>query len=120
MPRVTPQGPEGTIWFGGHPDEARLCLRMCGDDLDPGAISAVLGCAPSRCQTKGEPVLLPSGKAKRIARIGSWLLDRPVGAQATIAEAIMALIGSLPADKVIWKSLTSGFKVDLICDVTVR
>jgi hypothetical protein len=120
MPKVIPQGPEGTIWFGGPPDEAELCLRVCGEALDPDAVSRVLGREPSRRQRKGQPVLSPTGEVKRIARTGSWLLDYPVGADATVGEAIHALLGSLPADQLVWASLTSRFAVDLICDLTVR
>jgi hypothetical protein len=120
MPRVIPQGPEGTIWFAGEPDEARLCLRVCGDDLDPDAVSQLLGRQPSRCQRRGEPVRSPAGEVKRIARTGSWLLDHPVGAEATVGEAIRALLTSLPDDRSVWASLTSRFAVDLICDLTVR
>jgi hypothetical protein len=120
MPKVIPQGPEGTIWFGGEPDEARLCLRVCGDDLDPEVVSRALGCPPSRSQRKGQAVLSPAGEVKRIARTGSWLLDRPVGPAATVGEAIHGLLANLPDDQSVWASLTSRFAVDLICDLTVR
>lgn len=120
MPKVIPQGLEGTIWFGGEPDKARLCLRVCGDDLDPDAVSRALGCPPSRSQRKGEPVLSSVGEVKRIARTGSWLLDHTVSNEATVGEAIHALLLSLPDDRSAWASLTSQFAVDLICDLTVR
>ena len=120
MPKVNPRGPEGTIWFGGEPDEARLCLRVCGDDLDPDAVSRALSRQPSRSQRKGEPVLPPVGGVKRTARTGSWLLYHPVGAEGTVGEAIHALLASLPDDRSIWSSLTSRFAVDLICDLTLR
>jgi hypothetical protein len=120
MPRIIPQGPDGTIWFGGDPDEVHLCLRVCGDALDPDAVSRTLGCQPSRHQRRGEPVLSPNGEVKRVARTGSWLLDYPAGANATVGEAIHALLGSLPADLSVWASLAARFTVDLICDVTVR
>jgi hypothetical protein len=120
MPKVIPQGPPGTIWFGGAPDEVSLCLRVWGDALDPDAVSRVLSREPSRCQRKGEPVLSPAGEVQRIARTGSWLLDFPVGGDSTVGEAIDALLKSLPGDPAIWASLTSRFAVDLICDLTVR
>lgn len=120
MPKIIPQGPEGTIWFGGEPDEALLCLRVCGDNLDPDVVSRALGCQPSRSQRKGEPVLSPAGEIKRIARTGSWLLDYPVGGNATIGEAIHALLRRLPDDQSVWTSLTSEFAVDLICDLIVK
>ena len=120
MPKVIPQGPEGTIWFGGDPDETCLCLRICGDTLDPACVSRSLGCQPSRTQRKGEPVLSANGEPKRIARTGSWLLNHRVAGDVTIGEAIALLLRTLPADKSVWTSLTSRFTVDLICDVTVR
>jgi hypothetical protein len=120
MPKVIPQGPEGTIWFGGEPDEARLCLSVCGDDLDPDAVSRALGCQPSRSQRKGEPVLSSAGAVKRIARTGSWLLDHPISQEATVGEAIHTLLLGLTDDRSVWASLTSRFAVDLICDLTVR
>jgi hypothetical protein len=120
MPKIIPQGPEGTIWFGGDPDEARLCLRVCGDALDPDFVSRTLGCEPSRGKHKGEPFFSPTGEVQRIARTGSWLLDYPIDTDATIGEAIEALLKTLPSDKSVWAALTSRFAVDLICDVTVR
>ena len=120
MSKVIPQAPEGTIWFGGAPDEVRLCLRVCGDDLDPDTVSLALGCQPSRSQVKGHPVLSSAGEVMRIARTGSWLLDHPVNDKATIGEAIHALLLNLPDDRSVWASLTSRFSVDLICSLTVR
>jgi hypothetical protein len=79
-----------------------------------------LGCEPSRCQRKGEPVLSGNGEPKRIARTGSWLLDYPVARDITIDKAIALPLRTLPADESVWTSLTSRFTVDLICDVTVR
>jgi hypothetical protein len=57
---------------------------------------------------------------KRIARTGSWLLDYPVSANATVGEAIEALLTGLPADPSVWAALTARFTVDLICDVSVN
>ena len=120
MPKGIPQGPEGTIWFGGEPDEARLCLRVCGDNLEPDVVSQALGCQPSRSQRKGQPILSSAGEIKRIARTGSWLLDHPISAEGTVGEAIRGLLLSLPGDQSVWASLTSRFTVDLICNLTVR
>jgi hypothetical protein len=120
MAKVIPQGLDGTMWFGGSPDEACLCLRVCGDELDPDEVSQLLGCRPSRQQRKGEPVRPLAGEVKRTARTGSWLLVCPVAAGMPVADAIRALLGRLPADRAIWASLTARFAVDLICDLTVR
>jgi hypothetical protein len=121
MPRIPPPTtPEGTVWFGGHPDRAALCFRVCGDDLDPDEITRLMGRAPSRAQRKGQSVLDSTGQVKRIARTGSWLLDNPLDAEATIEEGIESLLGGLPGDDRTWVALGQRFQVDLLCDVFVR
>lgn len=121
MPRVPPPTlPKGTIWIGGHPDRARLCLRVCGDSLDPEEVTRILGRAPTRSQRKGQPVLSESGETKRIARTGSWLLDQPVGCDSTLEEEIESLLGSLPQGEQAWAALGECYRVDLLCDVSVR
>jgi hypothetical protein len=120
MPRVPPAStPKDTVWFGGHPDGAALCLRVCGDDLDPDEITLLMGCVPSRSQRKGQSVLDSTGEVKRVARTGSWLLDHPLEAQATIEEGIESILGGLPRDDSSWEALGQRFQVDLLCDVFV-
>src|SRR5262249_30148427 len=89
LPRVPPPTlPKDPVCFGGHPSRATLCLRVCGDSLDPEEVTRLLGRAPTRSQRKGQPVLSASGETKRIARTGSWLLDQPVRGDVTIEEEI--------------------------------
>src|SRR5205085_517353 len=97
-----------------------LCLRVCGDSLDPEEVTRMLGRAPTRSQRKGQPVLSESGEVKRIARTGSWLLDQPVGCDVTLEEEIESLLGSLPQDEQAWAVLRERYRVDLLCDVFVR
>jgi hypothetical protein len=118
--RMPPTLPKDTVWFGGHPSRAAVCLRVCGDDLDPEEVTRLLGRAPTRSQRKGQPVLSDSGEAKRIARTGSWLLDRPVGDDVTIDEAIESFLDSLPEDVRVWAALGRRYRVDLLCDVFVK
>jgi hypothetical protein len=121
MPKISrPSTPEGTVWFGGHPDGAALCLPVCGDDLNPDEITELIGRAPSRSQCRGQSILDSSGKVKRVARTGSWLLDYPLGAEATIEEAIELLLGGLSDDDRKWAALGQRFRVDLFCDVFVH
>jgi hypothetical protein len=121
MPQVPPPTlPKDTVWFGGHPDRATLCLRVCGDSLDPEEVTRTLGRAPTLSQRKGQPVLSESGETKRIARTGSWLLDQPVGGDVTIDEEIASFLGSLPQDEQVWAALGERYHVDLLCDVLVK
>ncbi len=121
MPRGSPpNAPEGTVLFGGQPYGAELCLRVCGENLDPDEITRLLGCSPSRSQRKEQAVLDSSGQVKRVARIGSWLLDHYLDAEATIEEGIEQMLLALPDDDLIWTELGQRFRVDLTCDVFVR
>ena len=121
MPRVPPpNSPDETVWFGGHPRIATLCLRFCDDNLNPDEITALLVHLPTRSQQKGQPVLDGHGKTKRIARTGSWLLDRALGEQETIEEGIQSLLSQLTDDDNMWAALAQRFQVDLLCDVCVR
>ena len=110
MSRVPPPtGPEGTVWFGGHPARATLCLRVCGDGLDPNEVTRLLGRAPTRSQRKGQPVLSDSGEVKRIARTGSWLLDEPVrgvNQGFDLSPRVLGLLGR--------RGITFG--VDVFCE----
>lgn len=122
MPRVPkPTGPEGTVWFGGEVERAELCLRVLGEDLDPSEITALMLQMPSRSRRKGDPVISQAtGKPFRISKLGSWIFNYEPLAEETVGEAIATLLGQLPDDEELWKSLTTRFKVDLICDVFVR
>jgi hypothetical protein len=121
MPRVPPPTlPKDTAWFGGHPSHATLCLRVCGDSLDPEEVTRLLRRTPTRSQRQGQPVLSGSGETKRIARTGSWLLDQPVSGGVTFEEAIESFLGSLPEDEQAWAALGRRYRVDLLCDVFVK
>jgi hypothetical protein len=95
-------------------------LRVCGDDLDPDVVTRLLGHAPTRSQRKGQPVLSSAGDTKRIARTGSWLLDRPVRHDRSLDDEIGSLLDGLPQDAQVWAALSERYRVDLICDVFVR
>src|SRR5262249_33567993 len=75
---------------------------------------------PTRSQRKGQPVQSKSGKTKRIARTGSWLLDEPVRNDVTIEEEIESFLGSLPPVGRAWATICDCYRVDLLCDVFVR
>jgi Domain of unknown function (DUF4279) len=118
--RLPPSGPPGTVWFGGHPDEARLRLWVQGDALDPDAVSQALGSGPTQSKRKGDAILTPAGAVRRIARTGSWLLSSQVAADATLTEAVGALFDGLTPDPTVWASLASRFRVELVCEVTLK
>jgi hypothetical protein len=54
--------------------KAFVTLRFAGDDLDPDAISAVLGIAPARAHRKGEEFVAGPRAGKLRGRTGLWFL----------------------------------------------
>ena len=122
MPRAPKpsSAPEGTVWFGGDVERVRVCVRVLGDELNPDEITAILGHEPTRLARKGDPVLRANGEVIRLRRIGSWLLDHTPAAEVTVDEAITEVLGKLAQDPAIWQSLATRFRVELICDMTVR
>ncbi len=120
MPRIPkPTDPEGTVWFGGEVERARIWLRVFGDDVDPSQITNLLGRTAARACRKGDVILMRSGNT-RIARSGSWIVDFDPPPEMTVDEAISALLSTMTDDESIWRQITSDFKVDLVCDVFVR
>jgi hypothetical protein len=122
MPRAPKptDAPAGTVWFGGEVERVSLCFRVCSDALDPDEVTELLGRPPSSSQRKGQEVLGPNGEVRRVGRTGSWVLRYAIDPKLTLAEGITSFVSTLPEDQVIWASLTSRFRVDLICDVFVR
>jgi Domain of unknown function (DUF4279) len=122
MPRAPKpaNAPEGTVWFGGHVERISVCLRILGDQLDPLDVTTLLGREPTRAGRKGDPILRPNGEVARYRRIGAWLFEPTTAPDATLSEALEALLRELPQDADLWQSLRKQFKADLLCHVTVR
>jgi uncharacterized protein DUF4279 len=122
MPR-TPKpsnAPEGTLWFGGDVARVEVCLRLLGDELVPQEITAILRCDPTSAGCKGEPRIGPNGDVRGHRRIGVWIREHKPNADDTVDEAIAEILAELPSDPQLWQSLQQRFKIDLICDITVR
>ena len=58
MPDGAP-GSHGYTARMGIPHHSLCALRLFGDDLDPDAVTAALGCAPSRGWRKGDRRVFP-------------------------------------------------------------
>lgn len=88
-------------------------LRIFGDDLDPQAVTAVLGREPSNAWRKGEVILGSAPESAR--RTGSWRLDAPDRQPEDLDGQVSWLLDQLSDDPEIWRSLTARFRVDLFC-----
>jgi hypothetical protein len=90
-------------------------LRIAGDELIPSEITALLGCMPSYDQFKGQVILGKNTGKKRIAKTGLWSLYAVECEPENLDKQISELLGKLPDDITIWKSLAKKFKIDLFC-----
>lgn len=119
MRRPPPDGPEGTVWFGGPVDRFSITLRIFGDELDPDEISRVLGCAPTKSARKGAA----ANSDLRIAKTGRWSLtvkSRDLDPDSTFEDILLHFLGKLPSDPDLWTSLTKNFNVGIFCGLILE
>ncbi|WP_286070228.1 DUF4279 domain-containing protein [Stenotrophomonas sp. 57] len=95
-------------------DHSLVTLRFFGDDLNPAAITALLGASPTAAHHKGQQLTGNQPGAVRTARTGNWRLSalrrEPEDLEAQIFEILDQLTGDLAA----WKSL-APFRPNLFC-----
>lgn len=90
-------------------------LRLSGDDLNPVEITKLLGCEPTRQQSKGELTESRHGWAPRIAGYGAWRLEATVTEPANIDAQVAELLGKVSAEMSVWHDLTERFHVNIFC-----
>ena len=89
-------------------------LRFVGDDLWPDEITARLGRAPSKSETKGDEWKRPNGSI-RIAKSGSWRLEADDREPGNLDAQVAELLSVLTDDLTVWADLTSRFRADIFC-----
>jgi hypothetical protein len=95
--------------------EYHITLRFFGDDLDPNAVSSLLGAQPTKSCKKGD--LFRGKVSDRIERTGKWLLNLPEKPGVSFEPQIEGLLKRLTQDLSVWRDLTSKYKADLFCGV---
>jgi hypothetical protein len=98
---------------GGDVDEVHVTLVFNGEDLDPEAISRLLGCSPTRSHRKGE------ARAGRSAiagpwEAGVWLLTVEGKAPQTANELLVELLRRIPDDETLWIELSTRWRVSIL------
>ena len=81
----------------------------------PDEISAVLGSAPTKSETRGEVLYTPSGRDRGVAKRGYWRLDAADTAPEDTNAQVRALLSKLTQDLAVWRDITNRFEVDLFC-----
>jgi hypothetical protein len=90
-----------------------VALRLTADDLDPDAITALLGCSPTASHRKGDL----RGKQKIPATIGHWgySIDLDVVEWFDLDRPIAALLDQFSADRGVWDKIHSLCEADVFC-----
>ena len=94
---------------GGMVDETRVSLAIYGDDLDPEAVSGILGCAPTRCHRKGDRHRQDSPPFS----MGAWILTVEGKAPHGPSELIDKLLERFPSDPAFWQPLIEQYRVSV-------
>jgi len=80
----------------------------------PKEISDFLGCQPKLSAKAGD--IDPRHKDKtRIVKEGFWLLSSEDNDESILEMKIQMLLSKLTDDLVVWKQITSNFRVDMFC-----
>jgi hypothetical protein len=96
---------------GGEVDECAVTLRFFGEDIDPNAITAALGIAPTQAARRGKQY-----RGRFEAQKGLWLLSHDRSAE-TADHQIQRLFASLSSDLRVWSLLSSQYYAEIKCDL---
>jgi hypothetical protein len=101
-----------TVWIGGEIDRVQVSLRIFGDELDPDAVSAMLGSLPTKSYRKGE--VIPGIRANRTAPTGMWNLYGPEEGEGDLEEQISCLLDSVSSEPASWAAL-APYRKNVFC-----
>lgn len=93
--------------------KSTVALRVFGDELDPGEVTALLGCEPSLSYRKGE--LVSPGRSEVRRKYGMWNLKGADSEPEHFDQQIQSLLEKLTPDAQVWHDLGTRFQVDLFC-----
>jgi hypothetical protein len=94
---------------GGPADESSATLALYGDELDPDAVTTLLGCAPTRAHRKGD-----RRREKSVpATTGAWLLRVESRAPDGPGELIERLLSRFPPDPAFWIAVTAQYTLQI-------
>lgn len=92
-------------------------LRLWGDDLDSDAVTALLGCAPSRARRRGD---VRSGTGQNhVAKTGSWQIKASDRAGGDLDGQVAELLAKVTGDLSVWRALNDRYRCDLFCGLFV-
>ena len=114
----SPENARFLLDVGGEIDSCSASLRLFGEDLDPDAITLMLGAAPTIACRKGD--VTRRKVTTRVEPLGKWLLSIDHQTGSTLETLINALLDRVTSNLTVWKELTSRFRVDLFCGLNME
>jgi hypothetical protein len=99
-------------------DECEVSLVLFGADLEPEAVTKLLGCEPTDAVRAGDRLPTRGGK-ERTATVGRWNLT-VTGTPPTLPGVLaLELLDRLPDDAQVWASLGRAYQVQIRFAFTV-
>lgn len=93
-------------------EECEVSLLLLGVDLEPAAVTELLGCEPTDAVRAGDR-LPPRGGKERQATVGRWNLTVTGKPPKLPGHLALDLLDRLPADAEVWASLGRDYQVQI-------
>ncbi len=110
---IDPGKKEGFISVGGPSTDSNVSLCIYKDNIDLQALTALIGCEPTRARRKGDKVAdrpkIPP------AAIGQWFLEAPPA--LPFEEKIQFLLESTTSDSDVWQLIRQSHKIRMSCAI---
>jgi len=113
-----PEGEQVLLRVGGPIDSCSATLRLFGDDLDPDAVTAMLGAVPTTACRKGD--ITRRKVTTRVEQRGKWLLSIDHRTGTTLDAVINELLDRVTGDLGVWVELAKRFQIDLFCGLNME
>lgn len=95
-------------------------LRIVAENLDPDEISALLGCAPTRSERKGDVLASKTTGRSRMLKLGAWCLEASDREPENLDGQIGEILDKLTPSMDVWQSIAERYRVDLFCGFFMR
>ncbi|MCA1597678.1 MAG: DUF4279 domain-containing protein [Chloroflexi bacterium] len=96
-------------------DNATTSLSITARDLDHDAVTALLGCAPTRSFRAGD-IRSTRGPDQRWKH-GGWFLETTLDREADISAQITDLLDQVTQDVTVWQQIAERFSARIFCGV---
>lgn len=107
------------------PNHSAVSLRIFGDALDPGQITALMKCSPNTSHRKGDLIKNRDGvpywndhtSRYSMRETGMWSIKVPMSEPADVEGQMHSLLAQLPTNLAVWSNITQnlGLRIEFFC-----